>query len=44
MDSSKYSTYIDKWDEAFMQVDKEMLFEILAVRFIYILLWVCAVC
>jgi hypothetical protein len=41
---SKYTTDIDEWDEAFMQVDQEMVFEILLVRFIYLLLFVSSVC
>jgi S-phase kinase-associated protein 1 len=32
-DSRKKSTDIDEWDQKFMQVDQEMLFEIILVRF-----------
>jgi S-phase kinase-associated protein 1 len=35
-DSRKKSTDIDEWDQKFMQVDQEMLFEIILVRFPYI--------
>jgi S-phase kinase-associated protein 1 len=31
-DSRKKSTDIDEWDQKFMQVDQEMLFEIILVR------------
>ena len=32
-DSRKKSTDIDEWDQKFMQVDQEMLFEIILVSF-----------
>lgn len=32
-DNRKKSTDIDEWDQKFMQVDQEMLFEIILVRF-----------
>ena len=32
-DSRKKSTDIDEWDQKFMQVDQEMLFEIILVRY-----------
>jgi hypothetical protein len=32
-DSRKKSTDIEEWDQKFMQVDQEMLFEIILVRF-----------
>lgn len=32
-DSRKKTTDIDEWDQKFMQVDQEMLFEIILVRF-----------
>jgi S-phase kinase-associated protein 1 len=35
-DSRKKSTDIDEWDQKFMQVDQEMLFEIILVRFPHI--------
>lgn len=31
-DSRKKTTDIDEWDQKFMQVDQEMLFEIILVR------------
>jgi S-phase kinase-associated protein 1 len=34
-DSRKKSTDIDEWDQKFMQVDQEMLFEIILVRHCY---------
>ena len=33
-DSRKKSTDIDEWDQKFMQVDQEMLFEIILVRLV----------
>ena len=35
-DSRKKSTDIDEWDQKFMQVDQEMLFEIILVSFSHI--------
>ena len=34
-DSRKKTTDIDEWDQKFMQVDQEMLFEIILVRLFY---------
>ena len=34
-DSRKKTTDIDEWDQKFMQVDQEMLFEIILVSFIF---------
>jgi hypothetical protein len=34
-DSRKKSTDIDEWDQKFMQVDQEMLFEIILVRYFH---------
>ena len=36
-DSRKKSTDIDEWDQKFMQVDQEMLFEIILVSFLLII-------
>ena len=36
-DSRKKSTDIDEWDQKFMQVDQEMLFEIILVRWLPII-------
>jgi S-phase kinase-associated protein 1 len=36
-DSRKKSTDIDEWDQKFMQVDQEMLFEIILVRHLYLI-------
>lgn len=36
-DSRKKSTEIDEWDQKFMQVDQEMLFEIILVGFSLVL-------
>jgi S-phase kinase-associated protein 1 len=42
-DSRKRSTDIEEWDQKFMQVDQEMLFEIILVSFNFVLILVCDV-
>ena len=38
-DSRRRTTDIDEWDQKFMQVDQEMLFEIILVSFFFFFFW-----